>query len=62
MANLDKAFDLGFISFDDGGKVMISKYLEAPDVLGLREGMSFNIRPENKPYLGYHRGVLFKGF
>jgi predicted restriction endonuclease len=62
VANLDKAFDLGFISFDDGGKVMISKYLEAPDVLGLREGMSFNIRQENKPYLGYHRGVLFKGF
>nr|WP_216612088.1 HNH endonuclease [Vibrio sp. RE86] len=62
VANLDKAFDLGFISFDDRGKVMISKYLEAPDVLGLREGMSFNIRRENKPYLDYHRGVLFKGF
>ena len=30
VANLDKAFDLGFISFDDGGKVMISKYLERP--------------------------------
>lgn len=62
VANLDKAFDLGFISFDDGGKVMISKYLEALDVIGLREGMSFNVRRENKLYLGYHREVLFKGF
>ncbi len=62
VANLDKAFDLGFVSFDDGGKVMISKYLETPDVLGLREGMSFSIKRENKPYLGYHRGELFKGF
>ena len=61
LANLDKAFDLGFISFDDSGKVLISHYLEAPDVLGLREDMSFNVMAEHKPYLRYHRGELFKG-
>lgn len=61
LANIDKAFDLGFISFDDGGKVMISKDLESPEVLGLDESMSFNIMREHKHYLGYHRGVLFKG-
>lgn len=61
IANLDKAFDLGFISFDDNGKVLISKYLERPDVLGLNEDMSFNVMTEHKKYLGYHRGVLFKG-
>ena len=38
LANLDKAFDLGFISFADTGLVMISCQLEAPEVLGLRGG------------------------
>ena len=61
IANLDKAFKSGFISFDDNGKVLISKYLERPDVLGLNEDMSFNVMTEHKKYLGYHRGVLFKG-
>lgn len=61
LANLDKAFDLGFISFDDHGKVLISDYLEAPEVIGLREDMSFRIMREHKPYLAHHRSELFKG-
>ncbi|PMH03908.1 restriction endonuclease [Vibrio lentus] len=61
LANLDKAFDLGFISFDDYGKVMISSYLESPDVIGLKEDMAFSIMPAHRPYLRYHRGELFKG-
>ncbi len=61
LANIDKAFDLGFISFNDDGKILISKFLEKPSVLGLEEGMSFHVRNEHKPYLGYHRGILFKG-
>ncbi|MCL9777255.1 HNH endonuclease [Vibrio methylphosphonaticus] len=62
LANLDKAFDLGFISFDNQGKVMISKYLERPEVIGLHECMSFPIVNQHKPYLEHHRGMLFKGF
>ncbi|WP_375753588.1 HNH endonuclease [Vibrio sp. HN007] len=61
LANLDKAFDLGFISFDDSGKVLISDYLEDPEMIGLNEDMSFSIYPEHKPYLRYHRYELFKG-
>lgn len=61
LANLDKAFDLGFISFDDNGKVLISDYLEAPEVIGLRDDMSFRIVRDHKPYLAHHRGELFKG-
>ncbi|MCC5518808.1 HNH endonuclease [Vibrio splendidus] len=61
LANLDKAFDLGFISFDDYGKVMISSYLESPDVIGLKEDMAFSIMPAHRPYLRYHRCELFKG-
>ena len=61
LANLDKAFDLGFISFDDNGKVLISNHLETPEVIGLREDMSFEIMNDHKRYLGYHREALFKG-
>lgn len=61
LPNLDKAFDLGFISFDDKGKVLISRYLEKPEVLGLHEDMSFHVHNSHKYYLGHHRGVLFKG-
>ncbi len=61
LANLDKAFDLGFISFKDDGQVLISDYLEAPEVIGLREDMSFHVMREHKPYLAYHRDELFKG-
>ncbi|GLQ71650.1 HNH endonuclease [Vibrio penaeicida] len=61
LANLDKAFDLGFISFSDQGKVMISSQLESPKVIGLDESMSFNIALEHKRYLAYHRAELFKG-
>ncbi|MCG9786481.1 HNH endonuclease [Vibrio mediterranei] len=62
LANLDKAFDLGFISFDNQGKVMISKYLEKPEVVGIHEAMSFQISSQHRRYLEHHRGVLFKGF
>ncbi len=62
LANLDKAFDLGFISFQNSGKLMISSQLEAPEVLGLRDDMIFNVHREHKKYLDHHRKILFKGF
>lgn len=61
LANLDKAFDLGFVSFTDTGGLVISSQLEAPEVLGLQEGMTFAVEHEHKKYLDYHRGVLFRG-
>ncbi|GAA5644292.1 MULTISPECIES: HNH endonuclease [Vibrio] len=61
LANLDKAFDLGFISFDEHGRVMIASDLENPEIIGVSEGMSFEIRNEHKKYLAYHRAELFKG-
>lgn len=39
LANLDKAFDLGFILFTDTGLVMISSQLEEPQFLGRYEGL-----------------------
>lgn len=60
LANLDKAFDLGFISFQDDGLIMISKHLEKPDVLGITEDMRINVCPEHRPFLDHHRYELFK--
>ena len=62
LANLDKAFDLGFISFDDtSGLIRISQKLEVPKVLGIREGMTFAVQKEHKRYLDYHQRVVFRG-
>ncbi|MGR6838382.1 HNH endonuclease [Aliivibrio wodanis] len=61
LANLDRAFDLGFISFDNSGQLMVSKQLEKPEVLGIRDGMSVHINREHSKYLNHHRAILFKG-
>lgn len=61
LANIDKAFDLGFISFKNDGKILISQALESPEVLGIHEEMSFNIHQKHTPYLDFHRSVLFAG-
>ncbi len=60
LANLDKAFDLGFISFEDSGRVMISSQLENPKVLGIKEGMAFPIHPQHRKYLDCHRSGPFR--
>ncbi|PSW06031.1 HNH endonuclease [Photobacterium lipolyticum] len=59
LANIDKAFDLGFISFTDQGHILISDALEDHDVLGINEGMSFIVDSRHKHYLSYHRENLY---
>lgn len=61
--NLDACFDSGYISFDDSGKIMISKQLNEKDMgaLGIHQDMKlFKIEPEHCKYLGYHRDNIFK--
>lgn len=56
----DKLFDLGFISFNDNGKILISNLLTNLDKLGIDDSMSIDLRDENKIYLQYHRQEIFK--
>lgn len=56
----DKLFDLGFISFNDNGKILISNLLTNFDKLGIDDSMSIDLRDENKIYLQYHRQEIFK--
>lgn len=55
----DKLFDLGYISFGDSGKIMLSKKLKDYDKIGLSESMKIEIKEENKKYLEYHRTEVF---
>ena len=59
---LDRAFDQGYISFDDEGCILISKALseEDADSLGIVNNMRLRlITPEHKKYLEYHREIIF---
>lgn len=60
LPNLDKAFDLGFISFDSSGNILISSSLPEFRLLGISETMSIQIKEKNKNYLKHHRSHVFK--
>ncbi len=59
--NHDKAFDRGYISFDDDGKILISDKLDETNkvLLNLRSDMSIKLTRGNKKYLDYHRNNYF---
>ena len=62
LANLDKAFDRGFISFEDNGQIIISIQLERPQVLGISQQMRLAVREQNIKYLQYHRELYQERF
>ena len=62
LANLDKAFDRGFISFEDNGQIIISTQLERPQVLGISQHMRLSVREQNIKYLQYHRELYQERF
>lgn len=56
--NLDLAFDLGYISFDDSGRIIFSSALDehTAAALHLRDDMRLSrIDPLHQPYLAWHR-------
>lgn len=58
LPNFDKLFDKGYISFDDDGKIIFSRYLVASDraLLGIDEKIHLlKISEFHKPYLKFHR-------
>ena len=59
---LDRAFDLGFISFGEDGTILLSPALSNPAALGIRSGMKLTALSGRQKYLEYHRKhVLKKG-
>lgn len=61
LANIDKAFDKGFITFEKNGAILLSSVLEQPSVLGISPKMSLKVRDAHQPYLAYHRERVFAG-
>lgn len=61
LPNIDKAFDLGFVSFNQQGDILFSSELEYSDALGLNLSMSLKLCDRHREYMGYHRDVVFRG-
>ncbi len=60
LPNLDKAFDLGFISFESSGNIIISSKFPDYELFGISKAMSIEVRKNNKIYLEYHRSHVFE--
>lgn len=61
--SLDLCFDLGFISFNSLGGIIISDQLNQNDIeaLSINKDMKLsNISPEHEKYLKYHREHIYK--
>ena len=60
--NHDKAFDLGYISFDDDGRIIVSSELTKTSLesLNISKEMRIELKKENKKFLAYHRAHIFK--
>lgn len=59
LPNLDKAFDLGYISFTEKGKIKTTEFIESPYLLGINENMKINVVSQHQDYLAYHREYVF---
>jgi len=60
LANIDKAFDLGYITFTDKGKILISEYLDDYKALGISKYMGITLNRQHQDYLAHHREITFK--
>ena len=61
--NHDRLFDGGWISFNDNGKILISKQLSASEMFDLNVDCTMHVllNDQNRGYLQYHRNNIFKG-
>jgi len=60
LPNLDKAFDLGYVSFDSEGKILISKKIDKPETLGINENLYINISINHADFMNFHRTEIFE--
>ena len=61
--NHDKLFDLGFISFDNEGNILVSEELSETDrtFMFVNPDAQIPLTEGNRKYLKYHRESIFKG-
>ncbi|WP_299773026.1 HNH endonuclease [uncultured Pseudoteredinibacter sp.] len=61
LPNLDKVFDLGYITFEESGRIRLSRQLENTQVLGVHSDMSIKLNDCNQYFMAYHREQCFRG-
>lgn len=61
--NHDGAYDKGYISFYNNGKIILSKYLDEENrqLLNLTDDIKIKLEPQHSKYIEYHRFYIFKG-
>lgn len=60
LPNLDKVFDLGFITFSENGNIIISEHLDDAKNVGVSGNMCIALENEHQKYMEFHREVLFE--
>ena len=60
LPNLDKAFDLGYITFTERGGIKTSEFIESPYTLGIEASIKINLVQQHQDYLAYHREQVFE--
>jgi len=55
LPNLDKVFDLGFITFEKSGVIRVSEAVEKPSLLGIRQDLKVDLKEDHQEYMAYHR-------
>ena len=62
LPNLDKVFDLGFITFTEKGKIIVSEHLEDTENIRVTRDMSIALENEHQGYMKFHRDVMFERY
>lgn len=60
LPNFDKAFDQGYITFTEQGRIQLSKQLETPGILGVDQDMRITLVAQHQDYLAYHRECIYR--
>jgi predicted restriction endonuclease len=60
LPNLDKVFDLGYISFEESGAIRVSEQLEESAILGINASMAISLADKHQYYMSHHRQAVFK--
>lgn len=60
LPNIDKVFDLGFISFEEQGEIMLSSELHFTNILNISESMKVNLSDRHQEYMDFHRKHVFE--
>lgn len=58
--NLDKAFDLHFITFNDKGRILISDELGEYSSLGIHTDMTVRLVQSHLPFMSHHRDAFYE--